>query len=205
MSLLLRMPIAIALAVSAPAAQAEVFAEAANGFVIRQSVDVAEALPAVWAQLLQPAEWWNPLHSYSGDARNLAIDARVGGCFCETLPALDGAESPEPRGGVEHMRVIYIEANRALRMSGALGPLQAEAAQGTLSIVLKPEGEGVRIMWEYVVGGYMRQKIDAIAPAVDGVLGAQLTRLAARIEGRDVSAMEAAPKSRARPPVEQGR
>ena len=49
------------------------------------------------------------------DAKNLSIDARPGGCFCEKLP--NG-------GGVEHARVVYVAPREVLRLSGALGPLQ---------------------------------------------------------------------------------
>ena len=93
------------------------------------------------------------------------------------------------------MRVINAEQPRVLRMSGALGPLQSEAVQGTLTIVLKPVDGGTRIMWEYVVGGYMRLKTEQIAPLVDVVLGEQVSRLAARLGPK------AAP-AQPRPPVE---
>ena len=79
------------------------------------------------------------------------------------------------------MRVVYAERGRVLRLSGGLGPLQAEAANGTLTMFLKPVEGGTRIMWEYVVGGYMRTKPAVIAPAVDAVLAQQLGRLVGRI------------------------
>jgi hypothetical protein len=171
----------IALALIAAPAQAEVVASSDAGFVIRRAADVTAGADAVWAELLKPSEWWNGKHTYSGNAGNLSIEPLAGGCFCEVLPS---AVSPRaaPRGSVEHMRVIYVEEPRALRLSGGLGPLQAEAAQGTLTIALKAlDGGGTRIMWEYVVGGYLRQKPDAIAPSVDAVIGEQVTRLAAKL------------------------
>ena len=116
------LPAAALLLASTPA-HAEVFERSASGFVIRRTADVAANIPNTWLELLQPADWWNPKHSYSGDAQNLSIDPRVGGCFCEVLPAEAGGENHRPRGGVEHMRIVYIEQNRALRMSGALGPV----------------------------------------------------------------------------------
>ena len=79
------------------------------------------------------------------------------------------------------MRVIYAEQGKALRMSGALGPLQADALTGTLTIALKPIDGGTRIMWEYVVGGYMRQWTGQTAPTVDKVLEEQVSRLAANL------------------------
>ena len=78
-------------------------------------------------------------------------------------------------------------------MVGALGPLQSEGVTGTLSIGLKPVGGGTQITFEYVVGGYMRYDTDEIAPAVDGVIGQQLDRLAALLGGgkADASAKKA--------------
>lgn len=172
--------IAMPLFLAAAPLRAEVVSSAETGFVIRQAADVTASPDEAWSQLLGPAGWWSGKHTYSGDAANLSIDPRAGGCFCEVLPS---AVSPRaaPRGSVEHMRVVYAENRRVLRMTGGLGPLQSEAVQGTLTIALKPIDGGTRIMWEYVVGGFMRQKFDAMAPMVDGVLGEQLSRLAAKL------------------------
>jgi uncharacterized protein YndB with AHSA1/START domain len=165
----------------APPAAAEVFQKAENGFVVRQAAEVKASPDETWAELLKPAGWWSKQHTWSGDAANLSIEARAGGCFCEVLP---NKESPRasPRGSVEHMRVIYVEQARALRMAGGLGPLQSEPVTGVLTVTLKPrDGGGTRIQWEYVVGGWFRYKVDQIAPAVDGVLGEQLQWLAMKL------------------------
>jgi hypothetical protein len=77
------------------------------------------------------------------------------------------------------MRVVYAQPGKMLRMTGALGPLQSEAVQGTLTVKLERVSGGTRIEWNYAVGGYMRYKTEAIAPAVDGVLGQQFGTLAA--------------------------
>ncbi len=177
------------LALTAPAARAEVHQKGEGGFVIRTGADV-EALPnAVWRTLVNPSGWWSPDHTYSSDAANLSLDPRVEGCFCELLPNGDSPNAA-PRGHVEHMRVIFLDRGRMLRLSGALGPLQSEAVTGTLTVNLKArDGGGTRILWEYVVGGYMRYKTDEIAPAVDKVISEQMARLAARLG--PVSAPEA--------------
>jgi hypothetical protein len=87
-------------------------------------------------------------------------------------------------GSVEHMHVIFADPQRGiLRMSGALGPLQGEALNGTLTVELKKTDTGTRIELEYVVGGYMRFKTEEIAPAVDGVLGQQLAGLVKVVGG----------------------
>lgn len=192
-----------ALAAASPAS-AEVFQKSPAGFIIRHAADVPAGADAAWKELIAPAGWWSSEHTFSGDAANLSIDARAGGCFCEVLPAKDSPRAA-PRGGVEHMRVIYVERGRALRLSGGLGPLQSEAVTGTLTINLRPnDGGGTRILWEYVVGGYMRHTVDDIAPAVDGVLGQQLAGLAAKLGRRSAAPAEDAPAPDAKP-VEIGR
>ena len=176
----------------APSASAEVFQKSPSGFVIRHGADVASSADEAWKELIAPRDWWSSEHTFSGDAANLSIDARAGGCFCEVLPAKD-APRAAPRGGVEHMRIIYVERGRALRLSGALGPLQSEAVTGRLTINFRPiEGGGTRILWEYVVGGYMRHAVDEIAPAVDAVLGQQLAALAGKLGLRSPTSAEAA-------------
>ncbi len=174
--------IVLAAALAAPPAYAEVSGLTEQGFVIRLETTVKADAQTSWRVLGQPARWWSPAHTFSGDAANLALDMRAGGCFCETLPADKGNPRSAPRGSVEHLRVVYAEQGRMLRLAGALGPLQSEAVRGTLTISLKPVDGGTGIVWEYVVGGYMRYKTAQIAPAVDGVLKEQLANLAARIE-----------------------
>ena len=75
------------------------------------------------------------------------------------------------------MRVVYVETARVLRMTGALGPLQSEAVQGVWTITLKSVGTKTRILFEYVVGGFMRYKTETISGAVDKVLAEQIAGL----------------------------
>jgi len=169
--------IATALALAAQPAAAEVVAQSEAGFVTRAAVTVKADPAAAWLALVAPNQWWNGEHTYSGDPTNLYIDPQATGCFCEKLPATKDAPAGARPGSIEHMHVIYAAPARVLRMSGGLGPLQSEAVKATLTITLKPVDGGTRILWEYVVGGYMRQKMPELAPLVDKVLLEQLTRL----------------------------
>ena len=189
-------------------AAAEVVASSEAGFVVRETAEVPADPAATWAALVAPQNWWNKAHTFSGDSANLYLDAQGGGCFCEKLPLRDGA--PGTRGGsVAHMRVVYADPGKALRMVGALGPLQSEAVDGTMTITLKPDGvgkpggAGTRIVLEYIVGGYMRYKVEEIAPAVDKVLAEQLAGLAASLrppgEAADPAVEPARPKVKAKP------
>ena len=168
-------------------AYADVTVQTDQGFVSRNVLEVAGTPAAVWKRLLVPSSWWSSDHTFSGDAANLALDPVPGGCFCEKLPADDadapkvakpGTPRPAARGGVEHMRVVYVDREKALRMVGALGPLQSEAVNATLTVTLKAVDGGTRVIFEYVVGGYMRYPADKIAASVDTVMGNQLISLA---------------------------
>ena len=188
---------------SATPLHAEVVASSDAGFVVRHAADVTASPDESWEELVKPARWWSGKHTYSGDAANLSLDALAGGCFCEVLLS-EVSPRAAPRGSVEHMRVVNAEQPRVLRMSGALGPLQSEAVQGTLTVVLKPIDGGTRIMWEYVVGGYMRYPTAQMAPLVDAVIGEQFSRLAAKLGGKPVAvpAPAAPPPPRHEAPVE---
>ncbi|GGC26193.1 hypothetical protein GCM10011371_12190 [Novosphingobium marinum] len=189
----LRLAFAAFVAVLAAApAHAAVERQSDAGFVIRHLADVSATPGEVWDVLVKPSEWWNGEHTYTADAGNLSLDTRAGGCFCEILPNEDSPRA-SPRGSVEHMRVVYIEKDRALRLSGALGPLQSEALNGTLTFMLKPQGDGTRILVEYVVGGYMRLPAGPISGAVDQVIGGQLASLAGKFGPVALLEPEAAP------------
>jgi hypothetical protein len=175
---------------SAPAlpvsASAEIVQKSEAGFVMGAELDVPGKTPQdVWQALIAPSGWWNPVHSWSGDAANLYLDPQAGGCFCELLPKPKGAPENERRGSIEHMRVIAAMPPKLLRMTGALGPLQGEALAGTLTVTLKPmpgKGGGTHLAWSYVVGGYMRMTVEEIAPLVDKVMTEQFTRLADAVQ-----------------------
>ena len=152
---------------------AEVVQAAQQGFVVHEHTVVQAGHDQVWAALVQPALWWNKEHTWSGDAANLVLDARGGGCFCEAVP---GA------GSAEHMAVVQAVPGSLLRMKGALGPLQSEALAGVLTIEVKAADGRTSIDWTYVVGGYARFPLQDIAPAVDTVLAEQANRLAALVE-----------------------
>ena len=201
--------VAAVLSTQAPAARAEIVTRSENGFVVRIAGEVTAPPAEVWKTILTPAQWWQSQHTFSGDAANLTLDPAIGGCFCEVLPRGEGAPAAQKPGGVQHMRVIYIEPPRALRLSGALGPLQSEALAATMTITVKPTEKGSRILFEYVVGGFMRYKADDIAPAVDRMLTAQLASLSSKLgpvvdAAADPTADAAKTSGPAGPPAPEG-
>lgn len=157
---------AMLLALASPA-PAEVSKSDAVGFVSTHRVVIAATPDEVWDTIVRPQSWWIKDHTYSGKAENLSLDPRPGGCWCEKLP----------RGGVEHGRVIYADRAQALRIDGALGPLQSGAVTGRMTFALKAEGRGAVLTVTYVVGGFHAAGLQALAAPVDGVLAAQLLAL----------------------------
>ena len=155
-------------------AVAEVVSTGPNGFEVRETVHVAAASGKAYAALLQPARWWNSDHTFSRSAANLTLDARAGGCWCETLP--EG-------GSVEHLRVVYVAPGKVLRMRGALGPLQGMGVDGAMTWSVKASADGTDISFSYVVGGYAKDGFDALSKGVDQVLAEQLERLKKIIDG----------------------
>ena len=164
----------LGLLLGAASAHAELSQVGEGGFTTTHSTEVAAAPDMAWLQLTDHiSEWWNADHSWSGDADNLYVEARAGGCFCERLP--DG-------GWVEHLRLIYLAPGAEMRFDGALGPLVQMGLRGTMIWRIEAaEGSGSRITFTYIVHGFLPDGFGAIAPAVDGVIGEQLERLAARL------------------------
>ena len=189
-----------AICLAAPAAQAEVVETAADRFVTRDTASVKAAPLATWLALTKPGEWWNPQHSWSGDARNMTITPQGGGCFCERIPVGDSGNSSAMEGSARHAEVLQAFPMKVLRMRGGFGPLQGEPATGVLTITLKEVPGGTRILWEYNVGGPMRYTIAEIAPAVDAVMTEQLKRLQAHLGAMEDSGASDEP---AKPPPEQ--
>lgn len=156
------------LALCVPVAQADVRHVEDDGFTVESST-VSKAQPdKVFKALGKVEAWWDPAHTWSGAARNLSLDARAGGCFCEELA--DG-------GSVEHARVIFARPGKVLKLSGALGPLQDMPVTGVLTFSLAPEGNGTRITLTYRVAGGLTMAATELAPVVDQVMATQLERL----------------------------
>jgi uncharacterized protein YndB with AHSA1/START domain len=145
---------------SAPAA-AEVVHSENHGFEVNQSVALvvppAEALTA----FTRVSGWWIKDHTYSGDPANLSLDARPGGCLCERFP--NG-------GGIEHMRVTYVEPGELLIMTGALGPLLHEAVNGVMIVHVERIAGGSRLTINYRASGFASGGAEKMAPMVDGML-----------------------------------
>jgi uncharacterized protein YndB with AHSA1/START domain len=163
-------------AIAAPQLKAEVIESSAAGFLSQHSLQIDASPKKVYAALTRDIHrWWDANHSYSGKARNFTLDARAGGCFCERLAG---------GGSVEHMRVVFANKNKELRLAGGLGPLQTMAVTGSMVFVLEPHQGGTRLSYSYRVAGTTHSKLDALAGPVDAVQLGQLQRLQKYLESR---------------------
>ena len=165
----------LTVAILAPSlARADVADSAANGFTVKLAVTVQAPPQEVYRRLVHNVgDWWNPMHTFSGDAHNLTIEEKAMGCFCEKLP--NG-------GGVRHLEVINFAPGKALVLSGGLGPLQSLATTGNMSFQLSAAPGGTKLEVTYAVVGYLAAGMNALAGPVDGVLMEQVTRLKNYIE-----------------------
>jgi len=161
---------ALPLLLLSPTVSAEVRQVTPQGFEVAQSVDIAASAARAFAGLSRIGRWWNPEHTYSGDGKNLRLDLTPGGCFCETLP--EG-------GWVRHMDVVAVWPGKMIRLRGALGPLQGEGVEGSLTWTIKPAGENATVTQNYVVGGFIRDGAGKWAPLV---LNDQLARFKSFVE-----------------------
>lgn len=156
-----------------------------TGFGVRHETTVGVTADEAYRALVDDVgSWWQSDHTFSGDAANLSIDARPGGCFCESLP--DG-------GGVTHLTVVHADPGKLLRLAGGLGPLQSEAVAGSLSWSLEATEAGTRITLTYNVAGEVEAGLAAWARPVAGVLKAQLDGLAEHLSRRAATELPSDP------------
>jgi uncharacterized protein YndB with AHSA1/START domain len=156
-------------------AAADVTERAPGSFTVKTVVTIAASPDRVFGALVRDiGVWWDPAHTFSGDAKNLSLVAEVGRCFCERLP--NG-------GSVQHAEVIHAAPGGLLRLTGALGPLQEAAVIGTWTWQFARTEQGTTATVTYSVAGVFPGGLDKVADAVDTVIGDQLRRLKAHVEG----------------------
>jgi uncharacterized protein YndB with AHSA1/START domain len=154
--------------VGAALAAAEVADSSAGGFTVKTTFTIQASPDEVYHHLIHIGDWWDSEHTYSGDAHNMAIEERAGGCFCEKLAK---------GGSVRHLEVLFVAPGKTLRMGGGLGPLQGIASSGSMTIKLSPADGGTKLEMTYAVAGYLPAGMNNLAEPVDSVLTGQFTRL----------------------------
>ena len=168
------MKCAVAIAVlglSAPAG-AEILSSSSNAFHVRHSINLVVRPEVALTAFDDVAQWWDADHTYSGNSANLSLSLKPGGCFCESLP--DG-------GGIEHLRVTYVDPGKRAVFTGSLGPLLYEATTGVMDVQVKSTAGGSQLTLDYKVAGFANGGADRLAGEVDQVLAIQLRRYRAYV------------------------
>ena len=163
---------AIALLGLSAQAGAEILSSSSNAFHVRHSINLVVKPEVALASFDDVARWWDADHTYSGNSANLSLILKAGGCFCETLP--DG-------GGIEHLRVKYVEPGKRAVLTGSLGPLLYEATTGVMDVQVKSTAGGSQLTLDYKVVGFANGGAERTAGEVDQVLGTQLKRYRAYV------------------------
>ncbi len=146
---------------------AEVVHAEAHGFHVSQSVQLVVPPAQAMNAFTNVAGWWSKDHTYSGDAANLSLEARPGGCFCERFPK---------GGGIEHLRVTYVQPGQQMILTGALGPLLREAVTGVMDVSVAKVAGGSRLTLSYKATGFAGGDAQKFAPMVDAMLAEQVKR-----------------------------
>jgi len=164
------------LVLAAMPVMAEVADSASNGFTLKTVVQIQAPPDTVYRRLIQVGDWWDSAHTFSGNAKNLSIEEKPGGCFCEKLP--NG-------GGVRHLEVVFLAPGKRLVLSGGLGPLQSFGASGAMTFDLTPAEGGTKLQFVYAVTGYLAAGMNTLAAPVDSVWSELLVRLKNSVEQGD--------------------
>lgn len=170
-----KIALAAALGVIAAPASAEITARSETGFTLSFERIVPASPEAILEAVAQPARWWSSAHTYSGDAANISVDLRPGGCWCEALPG----------GGVKHAEAVLVWPGQSMvRFNAPFGPLQGIGADSVLTMSWAPvEGQTTRrLRWTFVVSG---PGSGAMADPVHTVMDEQFGRLAAALDAAD--------------------
>ena len=168
--------VALALLAALGPAEGAVVDATASGFTIENTVDVPVDAMTTWKALVDDVgEWWPRDHTWWGEASELTIEPRAGGCFCER----NGAQQ------AQHLQVTFVDPGKLLRLTGGLGPLQGMGLHGVLEFRLAPGANGgTTITLFYRAGGYTPEDLARFAPVVDQVQALQLGGLAAHLRRR---------------------
>jgi predicted esterase len=143
-----------------------------SGYLVTIKAPIKATPRATFIAIQQVGKWWSDEHTYSGHAGHMTLEYRAGGCFCERWN----------NNSVEHARVLHVEREKAVRLQGALGPLQAMAVTGIMDFRIEPRGDDTSLTFTYRVRGSADDGLDQTAAGVDRVLAEQLARLARYVE-----------------------
>ena len=155
-------------------ASAEVKHVSEHGFIIENTIETQKSADIMWHALINDVDsWWPKDHSWWYGT--FSIEPEAGGCFCET----NGQQS------AEHMRIVFVNPGKTLRMAGGLGPLQGMGMNGALDWSITTDGDKTQVNLVYRVHGMNPEGFAELAPIVDRVQAMQLGALLVFVESGD--------------------
>lgn len=160
----------VLLLVISPVAWAEVIAKGPGGFSLKVVTTTSANPEEAYLAFTRIDKWWDPAHTYSGDAANLTLTIQPGGAFVEALPGV---------GFATHMELSYVVPAKEIRLLGGLGPLQPMGVHGALTVQFNALDKGTQVTMLYSVSGFSEKGLETLAPIVDGVQTDQMRRHAA--------------------------
>jgi uncharacterized protein YndB with AHSA1/START domain len=164
----------LVIVMSSPEVSGEVIDAGPNGFSLANELTIDAGRAEVWqAAVDHVGQWWSNDHTISGDAGNMSIEAVPQGCFCEAIG---------DHAGIVHLTVTFVNPQIILRLTGGLGPLGLMGTNGNMTWEFFDAGDGTRVKFSYVVGGYRPEGLDSIAEPVDFVIGEALMLLKTYVE-----------------------
>lgn len=149
-------------------AGAEVKLATPDGLLIEHRYAISATPEAAWRVLVHPERYWPGDHTWSGKAENLSLVPEAGGCFCERWGD----------AGAEHGRVVMVVPGKLLRLRGSLGPFQAMAVTGILTVTLAPRDAGTEAVVTYRLSGDASHDLGDMAAVVDPVVRQQFAGFA---------------------------
>ena len=148
--------------------QAEVVTSTPDHFTLKLEAESELSPDEIWTRLIDPSEWWQSDHTYSGDSANLTLEPHAGGLWREDWEG----------GSVWHGTVLQAHPGKTLSLSAPFGPLQGLAVTSVWTITLAPsENGGTLITFDHVTNGTDASQLDQLAPAVDFVKSEALKSL----------------------------
>lgn len=150
------------------AAKAEVSEVSEQHFTITINTTINAPSSQVYDQFVKIGEWWQDSHTWFGDASAMTIEPKAGGCFCERNSEQQAL----------HMTISHISPGNSIHMTGGLGPLASLAVNGYMTWNFEAtENNSTNLKLNYRVTGFVNQKTEDWAKAVDGVLKQQVGNL----------------------------
>lgn len=155
-----------------PMSAAEVTQVSQIGFVVTNKVSVPVNAEQAYSIFISDVDkWWPKDHSWWGQEGTFSIDAQAGGCFCE----IAGSRS------AEHMHIVFVDPQKTLTMTGALGPPQGLGLTGALTFQFTAKDNHTTVSMTNSVHGIFDGDFEQLANIVDQVQSMQINGFKQRV------------------------